>query len=97
MHNKFVVIDNQWVWLGSWNLTENGTYRNNNNVVLIASPGWRQLTLAVAEPEVIHLIEKANAILARSADTPWETLREAHVRDHRSRLGDGAANGPRYR
>lgn len=38
MHNKFVVIDNQWVWLGSWNLTENGTYRNNNNAVLIASP-----------------------------------------------------------
>lgn len=38
MHNKFVVIDGQWVWTGSWNLTYNGTYRNNNNVVLIASP-----------------------------------------------------------
>jgi phosphatidylserine/phosphatidylglycerophosphate/cardiolipin synthase-like enzyme len=37
MHNKFVVIDEQWVWTGSWNLTENGTYRNNNNAVLIAS------------------------------------------------------------
>ena len=38
MHNKFVVIDGQWVWTGSWNMTENGTYRNNNNGVLIASP-----------------------------------------------------------
>jgi phosphatidylserine/phosphatidylglycerophosphate/cardiolipin synthase-like enzyme len=38
MHNKFVIIDGEWVWLGSWNLTENGTYRNNNNAVLIASP-----------------------------------------------------------
>jgi phosphatidylserine/phosphatidylglycerophosphate/cardiolipin synthase-like enzyme len=38
MHDKFVVIDEVWVWTGSWNLTENGTYRNNNNAVLIASP-----------------------------------------------------------
>jgi phosphatidylserine/phosphatidylglycerophosphate/cardiolipin synthase-like enzyme len=38
MHNKFVVIDGQWVWTGSWNFTENGTYRNNNHAVLIASP-----------------------------------------------------------
>lgn len=38
MHNKFVVIDEQWVWTGSWNMTHNGTYRNNNNTVLIASP-----------------------------------------------------------
>ena len=37
MHDKFVVIDGEWVWTGSWNLTENGTYRNNNNAVLIAS------------------------------------------------------------
>lgn len=37
MHDKFVVIDGQWVWTGSWNLTENCTYRNNNNAVLIAS------------------------------------------------------------
>jgi phosphatidylserine/phosphatidylglycerophosphate/cardiolipin synthase-like enzyme len=37
MHNKFAVIDDQWVWTGSWNMTENGTYRNDNNAVLIAS------------------------------------------------------------
>ncbi|MCS7179378.1 MAG: phospholipase D-like domain-containing protein [Anaerolineae bacterium] len=38
MHNKFVVVDDTWVWTGSWNLTKNCTYRNNNNAVLIASP-----------------------------------------------------------
>lgn len=37
MHNKFVVVDGQWVWTGSWNLTYNCTYRNNNNAIVIAS------------------------------------------------------------
>jgi phosphatidylserine/phosphatidylglycerophosphate/cardiolipin synthase-like enzyme len=37
MHNKFVVIDGEVVWTGSWNLTENGTYRNDNNAVRINS------------------------------------------------------------
>ena len=38
MHHKFLVIDGAWVWTGSWNLTENGTYRNDNNAILIYSP-----------------------------------------------------------
>lgn len=37
MHNKFVVIDERQVWMGSWNLTNNCTYRNNNNAVVIES------------------------------------------------------------
>ncbi len=37
MHDKFVVVDGSWVWTGSYNLTENGTYRNDNNAVLVAS------------------------------------------------------------
>lgn len=37
MHNKFVVIDGATVWTGSWNLTDNGTYRNNNNIVELRS------------------------------------------------------------
>ena len=31
------LLKSKSVWTGSWNLTENGTYRNNNNAVLIAS------------------------------------------------------------
>jgi phosphatidylserine/phosphatidylglycerophosphate/cardiolipin synthase-like enzyme len=38
MHDKFVVLDDEVVWTGSWNLTENGTYRNNNHAVRIISP-----------------------------------------------------------
>lgn len=37
MHDKFVVIDGIIVWTGSWNLTDNGTYRNNNNAIRIIS------------------------------------------------------------
>jgi len=37
MHDKFIVVDDTWVWTGSWNLTGSETYRNNNNAVLIAS------------------------------------------------------------
>lgn len=38
MHNKFVIIDGETVLTGSWNLTDNGTYRNNNNAIVIHSP-----------------------------------------------------------
>ncbi len=42
MHDKFVIIDGEQVWAGSWNLTDNGTYRNNNNVVVINSAAIAQ-------------------------------------------------------
>jgi phosphatidylserine/phosphatidylglycerophosphate/cardiolipin synthase-like enzyme len=38
MHDKFVVVDAAAVWTGSWNFTENDTYRYNNNGILISSP-----------------------------------------------------------
>jgi phosphatidylserine/phosphatidylglycerophosphate/cardiolipin synthase-like enzyme len=37
MHNKFVVVDGYQVWTGSMNLTLNGAYHNNNNLVRISS------------------------------------------------------------
>ncbi|MFN2235352.1 MAG: phospholipase D-like domain-containing protein [Anaerolineales bacterium] len=37
MHNKFVVIDQLDVWTGSMNLTLNGAYRNDNNLIHIRS------------------------------------------------------------
>ncbi len=37
MHNKFFVIDSQWVWTGSTNVTHNDIYNNNNNSLLIRS------------------------------------------------------------
>ena len=38
MHNKFWVFDEKMVWTGSTNITENGIFRNNNNVIVVESP-----------------------------------------------------------
>ena len=38
MHNKFWIFDGQIVWTGSTNITVNGIWRNNNNVVVIHLP-----------------------------------------------------------
>ncbi len=43
MHNKFVIIDGRQVWTGSWNFTQNGTFRNNNNVIVIDSEALAQI------------------------------------------------------
>jgi len=37
MHNKFAIIDGRITWTGSYNLTDNGAYRNNNNTIEIHS------------------------------------------------------------
>jgi phosphatidylserine/phosphatidylglycerophosphate/cardiolipin synthase-like enzyme len=38
MHNKFIIFDESSVWTGSTNLTVNGLFRNNNNVLFFDSP-----------------------------------------------------------
>lgn len=38
LHSKFVIIDQRLVWMGSWNATNNDTYRNNNNLLRIHDP-----------------------------------------------------------
>ena len=38
MHNKFWIFDKGTVWTGSTNITVNGNFRNNNNVIVIESP-----------------------------------------------------------
>jgi phosphatidylserine/phosphatidylglycerophosphate/cardiolipin synthase-like enzyme len=37
MHNKFVVIDNSEVWMGSMNLTDSGAYEDHNEIMRIHS------------------------------------------------------------
>ena len=37
MHNKFIVIDGRYSWTGSFNTTDNGAYKNNNNAIFIDS------------------------------------------------------------
>lgn len=38
MHNKFWLFDRQIAWTGSTNITVNGIYKQNNNVIVIHSP-----------------------------------------------------------
>lgn len=38
MHNKFWIFDGQIVWTGSTNVTENGIFDQDNNVIVIQSP-----------------------------------------------------------
>lgn len=37
MHNKFIVADDDAVWTGSYNVTDNDAWRNDNNAVVIRS------------------------------------------------------------
>lgn len=37
MHHKFCVVDSRFVFTGSFNPTENGAYKNNNNMLIIES------------------------------------------------------------
>ncbi len=46
MHDKFCIVDERYVWTGSFNVTENGAYKNDNNVVLIDSEELAQNFLA---------------------------------------------------
>lgn len=38
MHNKFTVVDGEWVATGSWNYTDGDTYHLNNNLIIVHSP-----------------------------------------------------------
>jgi phosphatidylserine/phosphatidylglycerophosphate/cardiolipin synthase-like enzyme len=38
MHNKFWIFDGQTVWTGSTNITQNGIFKQDNNVLVIHSP-----------------------------------------------------------
>lgn len=38
MHDKFIVVDGTIIFTGSWNPTDNDTWRNNNNLLRITAP-----------------------------------------------------------
>jgi phosphatidylserine/phosphatidylglycerophosphate/cardiolipin synthase-like enzyme len=49
MHNKFMIMDGGTVITGSMNFTMNGTYRNNNNVLVLRSRRVAEVYLAKFE------------------------------------------------
>lgn len=42
MHNKFTVVDKQYISTGSWNYTDGDTYKLNNHMIIITNPQLAQ-------------------------------------------------------
>jgi phosphatidylserine/phosphatidylglycerophosphate/cardiolipin synthase-like enzyme len=38
MHNKIIIVDSSILFMGSWNMSYNDTFRNNNNLLKITNP-----------------------------------------------------------
>ncbi len=70
MHNKYVIVDGQWVWTGSWNLTVDCTYRNNNNAILIHSADLARNY----ETKFKEMFEQHQFGPKRPSDTPLPVL-----------------------
>lgn len=51
VHNKFCVIEGSSVWTGSWNPTNNDTYQNNNNVIVVRSTAVAE----IYKTEFLHM------------------------------------------
>lgn len=72
MHDKFIVIDDQIVWVGSMNLTSNGAYCNNNNLVRFDS---RQLAVNyVAEMDEMYLDRSFGPLSPQNTPNPRVTI-----------------------
>ena len=75
MHNKFWIFDKQITWTGSTNITVNGIYKQNNNVLVIRSPEialiyereWEELWTAQLGPRAPSTINNQWAILNGNA------------------------------
>jgi phosphatidylserine/phosphatidylglycerophosphate/cardiolipin synthase-like enzyme len=74
LHSKFIIIDQRIVWTGSWNVTINDTYRNNNNLLRITIP-------AIVENYRVEFAEMAAGRFGNSkqATTPFSHLTTAQA------------------
>ncbi len=67
MHDKFVIVDGATLWTGSWNFTENDTYRNNNNLLAFTS----SKLVANYQTEFNEMFERHEFGPRSSANTPY--------------------------
>lgn len=80
MHNKFVVVDKQAVWMGAWNFTLNDTYRNDNNGIVIQSAELaRNYTVTF---EKMFNAKKFGAARAAGGTTPRLTIGGSAVENY---------------
>lgn len=79
MHNKFWIFDKKITWTGSTNITVNGIYKQNNNVIVIDSPEvasiyereWEELWTGLYGPRAPSAVNQQWAILN---NTPIQVL-----------------------
>lgn len=72
MHHKFIVVDERYVWTGSYNLTYNGAYKNDNNVIWIDSESLA--SNFTKEFRSLYLSEQYNLSAASNISYPHITL-----------------------
>lgn len=57
MHNKFAVIDDKWVFTGSWNFTVTGLYGSDENMANGVLDGNQNHVVEVNSPEMAQIYE----------------------------------------
>jgi len=77
MHNKFVVVDGEWVWTGSWNFTINGLYGSDTNMENGILGGNTNNAFEIRSPEMAEAYtEEFNEMWG--GDTPLPSPSEAN-------------------
>lgn len=79
LHSKFVIVDDAIVWMGSWNITDNDTYRNNNNLIRFTIP-------AIVENYVTEFSQMDQGAFSNSkeslAPNPWVQSEGATIENY---------------
>jgi phosphatidylserine/phosphatidylglycerophosphate/cardiolipin synthase-like enzyme len=90
MHNKFTVVDGEWVEMGSWNYTDGDTYHLNNNMAI-----WHSKELAdnyTTEFEKMFVQKKFGA--SKPKGVPHPTLEVGGGGAHHRQDQPGTAEDP---
>src|SRR5512134_774710 len=77
MHDKFIIIDQSEVWLGSMNFTDGGAYEDNNNLIRIHSTKIAENYLK--EFEEMFSEDKFGEEIAPETPNPTITIEETRI------------------
>ena len=71
MHNKFAIVDNKWVFTGSWNFTVTGLYGTDENMAAGILDGNQQHVVEVNSAELASIYEtEFNEMWGSNTQTP---------------------------
>lgn len=81
MHNKFVIIDDTWVWTGSWNFTITGLYGSEENMAKGVLGGNQQHAVEINSQDLAGIYEvEFNEMWGNSDLIPNPKLSNQHSR-----------------